>query len=293
MSLYPAEIDYLSDALNEAFHDVPQAAPSAGGVDLEVFDNDIVEFTPPYDLQRRFEFLPQDYVDYRKVMERLVLATSTSRGNEQLQAAREGDSEKSWPVAHYLSPLHPVTSWAADRALAAMSQNEIPAFTGNVDKPTVFSMGTLTNARGQVVTRAFSLATEGPFGLDVPAGVQGAQVEMLKEPLTRLKELGLSSKAINASTASVPDNLDQLVAAAVEASEDELSFVQDEVTKRLKEINDHWHERVNAWDKQGTPQQLSRARKRSKALLEEEDNLLAAMQPERLLIRPLAVILPA
>ena len=98
--------------------------------------NDIIELTPPQDLCRRFDYLPQDYVDYRKVKDRLMLATSTVRGNEQLRAAREGDSEKSWPRAHFLGPLHPVTDWAADRALASMARGEIPAVLGTVDTPT-------------------------------------------------------------------------------------------------------------------------------------------------------------
>ena len=56
----------------------------------------------------------------------------TARGRSELEQARSGTSTSTWPEAHFLAPLHPVMEWAADRALAELSRNEIFAVRGTV-----------------------------------------------------------------------------------------------------------------------------------------------------------------
>ena len=72
--------------------------------------------------------------------------------------AREGKgvNNTTWPEAHYLGPLHPVLDWASDRALTALGRNQVFVIRGDVDAPTVLLMGTLTNKRGQLISRVFS-----------------------------------------------------------------------------------------------------------------------------------------
>ncbi len=290
-SLYRAEKDYLDDALVEAFHDEPGKSLNTGGVAYESHDNDIVELTPPRDLRRRFDYLPQDYVSYRKVTERLMLATSQRRGNQHLQAAREGDSEKSWPRAHYLGPLHPVSEWAADRALINMSQSEIPAAFGAVDKPTLLLMGTLTNSRGQVLSRTFLTATEGPFGFDVPAGLQAVDVEFHEDVYAWLGRIGLTEKAINPGRLTVPDNAEQLIAAAVEAAHTNLSMVKNTNLEQAESRIAGWQHRADTWQQANSGQQTVKV-KDTKRLIHQDEELLKSMAPERSLVRPLALILP-
>jgi superfamily II DNA or RNA helicase len=115
--LYDDDVSYLADALHEAFID-PRAPPARGGVGWRrdaAFGT--VELIPPPDLVQRLEVLPQSYLADRRVTERLVLATTLARGKDRLAAALRDDSDSTWPDAHYLSPLHPVLDWAADRAL--------------------------------------------------------------------------------------------------------------------------------------------------------------------------------
>ncbi|OHO63948.1 DEAD/DEAH box helicase [Corynebacterium sp. HMSC036D02] len=290
-SLYRAEKDYLGDALAEAYQDSADKSLSAGGVDYVQHDNDIVELTPPRDLCRRFDYLPQDYVSYRKVTERLMLATSARRGNQHLKAAREGDSEKSWPRAHFLSPLHPVSEWAADRALTNMAQSEIPAVLGAVDTPTLLLMGTLTNSRGQVLSRTFLTATEGPFGFNVPAGMQAVDIEIHEDVYAWLNRIGLSDNAINPGEFAVPDTAAQLIAAAVEAAHSHLTVVKNTNLDHAQDRIAGWQQRADHWQQANDGQQTVRI-KDTKRLIHQDEELLKSMAPERSLVRPLALILP-
>ncbi len=292
-SLYPKESAYLEDALSEAFHNEQNKPLAAGGVAYTDYrDHDIVELTPPQDLARRFDLLPQDYVDYRQVKERLSLATSKRRGNEQLRAAREGDSQKSWPKAHYLGPLHPVTDWAADRALASMQQAEIPAILGAVDEPTVLLLGTITNSRGQVLTRSFLTGTEGPFGATPPPGLPGANVTVLDNVYRWLREVGVDETAINPGTFALPDQSGQLVTAAVAESAHHLEMIQQAATEDATARTEAWVERKQRWDSHGHSTLTGQRKQRTQQLIEEERELLASMTPERSLIRPLILVLP-
>jgi superfamily II DNA or RNA helicase len=144
-SLYPSQVAFLDDALNEAYK-TPAAAVATGGVDWRTYvPQSIVELTPPPDLRQRLEVLPQSYLADRKVAERFKLVTSKERGKELLVAALSDESDSSWPEAHYLGPLHPVIDWAADRAMASLGRNQVFAARGEVEHPTVLLLGTLTN----------------------------------------------------------------------------------------------------------------------------------------------------
>jgi hypothetical protein len=82
--LYDDDVSYLEDALREAFVD-PTAPSARGGVGWRqdtAFGT--VELTPPPDLVQRLEVLPQKYLAERNVTERLVLATTASRGKDRL-----------------------------------------------------------------------------------------------------------------------------------------------------------------------------------------------------------------
>ncbi len=292
-SLYNEEIGYVRDALNEAYQDKAHFSVTTGGIEFVEHQNDIVELTPPQDLRRRFDYLPQDYVQYRKVMDRLMLATTVQRGNEQLKAAREGSSAKSWPQAHFLGPLHPVSEWAADRALASMEQNEIPAACGSVDASTLLLMGTLTNSRGQVLSRTFITTSEGMFGLDAPKGVQAVDLEVHEDVYAWLMQIGLIGAPINAAhTQQLPQQTDALIAESVKAAHSHLAAVREANVEQAHRRIDAWKQREHAWGAANVGQQTAKI-KSTKRLIAQEEELLRSMAPERSLVRPLALILPA
>jgi superfamily II DNA or RNA helicase len=286
---YPTELTYLRDALNEAFHDAPQTSPVAGGIDWVEHNDDLVELTPPADLRRRFDFLPQDYVSSRKVKERLMLATSTRRGTQQLEAARN-DRDNSWPKAHFLGPLHPVSEWAADRALSSIPRSEIPAVTAQVATPTVLLLGTLTNTYGQVVSRTFMAATEGPLGLAI-SGSAAASVTVIEDPVTWLANAGLSTGAINDGSTQLPAESAALLTASVEAAQATMDGIFTWAESKAHERTDDWTARYDRWSNNN---QLSMTRTMglSKELLDQEQALMQSMTPARSLVRPLLVLLP-
>ncbi|WP_308283400.1 SNF2-related protein [Pseudonocardia nigra] len=153
--MFDREVDFLREALREAFPD-PSAPAFRGGVGwTEHEGEDLVELVPPRDLQKRLDVLPQGYLRQRKVREKLLLAVTPEAGRESLRRATQGsapgDQSTQWPQAHYLSPLHPVLTWAVDRALTRLGRNQVPVATAAVDAPTAIVLGTLANQRGQVV----------------------------------------------------------------------------------------------------------------------------------------------
>ncbi|MFW9175661.1 helicase-related protein [Corynebacterium amycolatum] len=292
-SLYQSEKDYLVDALIEAFNEVPEQRSAAGGVDLTIQEGDILELTPPRDLQRRFDYLPQDYVSYRKVKDRLMLATSLHRGNSQLRMAREGKSEKSWPKAHFLGPLHPVTDWAVDRALSSMERSQIPAFAGAVDELAVLFMSTLTNSRGQVITRAFIVAQPGPFGLDAPEGMPRASCRTISDPIGWLRSTGLAGDAISTGTLTVPADAEVLVREGLREARSLTDISKQAATEDANNRTNAWSKLAANWeaDAEDLPGTMSLVR--SQLFVNQERELLTASIPERTLIRPLAVIIPS
>lgn len=291
-SLYTHEVDYLTAALDEAFLNVKQDPTAAGGVSFRQDGRGIVEFMPPPDLQQRFDVLPKDYVDYRRLRERLVLATTVPEGAAQLERARQGDSEKTWPYAHFLGPLHPVTQWAVDRALSHMSHDRIPAFVGEVSAPTFLFMGTLTNDRGQVVSRSFHTAWPGPFGLHVPEGVSGVMADTIPDPCGWLRAAGVGSTAISTGHVPLPEDcelfLEQAVREVTLAVHNMFGAAREEATRRAN----RWSERAAAWEADAAGQRGSQAMSRGKGLLAQEKEIVRSSMPQRSVVRPIVLAVP-
>lgn len=279
-SLYSDENSFLYDCLMEGFNSVPEASPSRGGVAYSHRSNDIAQITPTNDLQRRLDFLPQDYVADRGIKDEFLLATTFERGQERLKAARTGEDGSTWPSAHFLGPLHPVTGWAADRALSTMGRSEIPAVTGSVDEPTVLLMSTLSNKRGQVISRSF-VATSGPLDSTV-----------LPDPMTWLQEIGIHQNAVNTGTAQLPDDITGLIKSAVNAARNVLRLSSMYARKEAEARIQGWTDRANAWNANRESVATSVKNTRAAKTIDEQAKLSASLSPDRELIRPLLVILP-
>lgn len=279
-SLYPSEITYLEDALNEAFYGAPEKPLSANGVAYELGKNGVAELAPPEDLRRRLDVLPQDYLADRKVREKFQLATNTAVGDEILRNARTGQDGSTWPKAHFLGPLHPVTDWATDRALASLSSGQITAIEGDVDVPTVLLMATLTNKRGQVVSRAF---------VTVAGGMLPKTIE---DPVAWLRGIGLTENAINPDTLTLPDNAQELVASSVEVASDQLQPMMAAARNHATSRIEYWTQRAHEWEQAKSGVQTTARVGRSAGLIAEERALIASLEPDRELIRPLVLVLP-
>jgi len=294
-SLYPDDLTFLDEALHAAFHDVPHAAPDHGGVSWTVSaPHGIAELTPPRDLRQRMAQLPQNYLQHGRVLERLKLATSTQVGNAQLRLAREGKgvNNTTWPEAHFLGPLHPVLDWASDRALTALGRNQVFVIRGDVDAPTILLMGTLTNKRGQLISRVFSTAV-----FPNPANPEFCVVEPLEDLGFLTTTTALKPGSSNPGPVADVERYQDLIPVAVEHARREMRWVLDAqeaaTTARLAQ----WRERANRWHAEADQLDLFGAQKSKVGKLSqritEEQRLADLLAPTQQLVRPLLVIVAA
>ena len=294
-SLYPDDLTFLDEALHAAFHDVPHAAPDHGGVSWTVSaPHGVAELTPPRDLRQRMAQLPQNYLQHGRVLERLKLATSTQVGNAQLRLAREGKgvNNTTWPEAHFLGPLHPVLDWASDRALTALGRNQVFVIRGDVDAPTVLLMGTLTNKRGQLISRVFSTAV-----FPNPSNPAFCVVEPLEDLGFLTTTTALKPGSSNPGPVADVERYQALIPVAVEHARREMRWVLDAQETATTERLTQWRERANRWHADAERLDLHGVQKSKVGKLgqriTEEQRLADLLAPTQQLVRPLLVIVAA
>jgi ERCC4-related helicase len=288
--LFPTELDFLREALHEAFAE-PGAVPDRGGVGWREHPADgVVELAPPADLMTRLGALPQSYLAERHVRDRLLLATTRAAADESLRLARAGEDTQ-WPAAHYLSPLHPVLDWAVDRALAQLGRNHVPVAVADVDVPTAITLGTLSNRRGQVVLRsivaqAFPAGSAEPFVFDDVAGV--------------LNRSGFTTGSVNTGAALDLAPYQRLVPAAVAQMRSYMATLRASRLEALSGPVEHAKQRIAVWSEQAealadtrAPAQASRVRReidRNRAAATDlAESLTARPDP---MVRVLLLLLP-
>ncbi|HEY8588161.1 MAG TPA: helicase-related protein [Naasia sp.] len=285
--LFPDDITYLDHALHAAFID-PTAPPSNNGVGWRRNDTfGTAELVPPDDLAQRLEVLPQTYLTDRGVTRKLTLATTATRGKDRLADALRDQIGSNWPDAHYLSPLHPVLGWAADRALSALGRNEIFAVRGDVEDPTVLLLGTLTNRSGEIVAAAW-LTVAFPD----PTTPTFALVSPHESAADAFAAVGWNRTRANPGAVEALDDLQGLVKPAVRQAQAQMSTLvaasADDVARRV----DDWSRRLDRWDADADALiQRSDLRQRRVSVAQERE-LVDAMKPDRQLVRPLLVVVP-
>lgn len=282
--VYDTDFAFLADAVEE-FVTTPHQAPP-NGIKWQVHQlHSIASLVPPPDLRQRLQVLPQSYLRDRKVVESFKLALTPARGRDELVQARSGTSQSSWPEAHFLAPLHPVIEWAADRALAELSRDEIFAVRGEVASPTVLVLVTQSNLRGQVVAASY-YTVEFPYpdqpavGFATPHASAHAAIDTL------------SLSAINAGDFSDAAGLQPLVTTAVTvadaAAEQHAEAIRADTAQRIQD----WLDRTQQWKQQAQSMtQHSGLRQRTRRI-DDEQALAQDMNPDRRLVRPLIVVVP-
>ncbi|GJF12541.1 helicase [Mycolicibacterium cyprinidarum] len=293
-SLYPDDLTFLDEALHAAFHDMPHAQPDQGGIGWTVSaPHGIAELSPPSDLRQRLAQLPQNYLQHGRVLERLKLATNTAVGDAQLRVAREGKgiNNTTWPEAHYLGPLHPVLDWASDRALTALGRNQVFAIRGDVDAPTVLLMGTLTNKRGQLISRVFSTAV-----FPNPTNPDFCMVEPLEDIAFLTTQTALKPGSSNPGPIADAERYQALIPVAVEHARREMRWVLDAQEQATTERLAQWRARAKRWHADAGTLELRGAQRsrigRLGQRINEEQRLADLLAPTQQLVRPLLVIVP-
>jgi hypothetical protein len=285
--LFDSDTVFLREALHEVF-ETPGADVAARGVRWREHPaQQIVEFVPPDDLRARLEVLPQSYLADRRITEAFKLATSPARGAALLQEALGAGSDSTWPEAHYLGPLHPVLDWAADRALGQLGRNQVYAVRGAVDHPTVLLVGMLTNRRGQVVA---SCAVSVTYPSSANLGF--AVVVPFDSAAEMVAAAGLRGDLSNPGPVDAA-GLDRYVAHAVGEAEKAMAQVFTAATDSAAARVDDWSARVNRWEAAATEVAQRGDLQQRRLSVEEERALVTGMAPDRQLIRPLVLVLPA
>ncbi len=294
-SLYPDDLTFVNEALHAAFHDKPHAPPEHGGIGWTInAPHGIAELVPPPDLRQRLAQLPQNYLQHGRVLERLKLATNPAVGTAQLRLAREGKgvNNTTWPEAHYLGPLHPVLDWAGDRALTALGRNQVFVIRGDVDAPTVLLMGTLTNKRGQLISRVFSTAA-----FPNPANTAFCLVEPLEDIGFLSTQTGLKPGSSNPGPVAEPQRYQALIPVAVEHARREMRWVLDAQEQATTERLAQWRQRAQRWHTDAEQLALFGAQRSLVGKLgqriHDEQRLADLLAPTQQLVRPLLVIVGA
>lgn len=291
--LYPNPMSFLREAIDEEYTDPDRPADDTGtnGVGWrEHPDEHLIEFTPPADLRQRLEVLPDSYLRDRGVLHTIKLATTKSVARAQLRAALDDTHGSSWPEAHYLGPLHPVLDWAADRCLAKLSRNEIFVVRGAVDCPTVLLAGTLVNRRGQVISATwvsveFPLAEPGNPGFAVLVAHSSAS-EMLSS-------VGFGADLTNTGPVPGAEALQPLIPAAVDRARQHLDVVAASSVTTMQQRLDAWSTRTATWQHAADemPVQFRNVARR-RTSVDQEQEFIALLAPDRQLVRPLLVVVP-
>jgi hypothetical protein len=282
--VYASEFDFLADALQE-FVKTPHLPPPNGVGWTVHHHHAIATLVPPRDLRQRLEVLPQSYLRARKVTESFKLALTTLRGEEELRQARQGASTSTWPEAHFLAPLHPIIDWAADRALAELTRDQIFAVRGELPMPTVLVQVMQTNTRGQVVAASYYTV-----GFPDPEQVSIAFATAHSGAAAAIAALGLS--VVNPGDLTNLAALQSLIGTAVERADAAADQQADAIRRETEDRIQAWSVRTERWKQQAGALTQRRDLLQRAARITEQEELAQAMNPDRRLTRPLIVVVP-
>jgi hypothetical protein len=236
--------------------------------------------------------LPASYLKEREVTTRLRVTGDPAFARARLLLAQ--DAQKiSWPDCLYLSPLHPVLDWAADRVLAGFARDEAPVLAAGVGEPVFCVQATWSNAHGQAVLVHWGAVT------GLPAS------PIVSDLMPVLEAAGIRSGAENPGIfdAERPGQVSPLLPAAVAA---EHAWLQDTARARATELAPRiarFTSRLSRWTAgrgeqlalfEG-PESLRRHRQHEiDDVRAETERLIASLTPAGdPLIRVIAVLVPS
>lgn len=231
-TLFDDDDNFLTDALRDV-------ADEVGPNKLDLArdkDTDFVAFIPPADLIPRFRDLPPDYLAERGVTERLKLSANRAFAEGRLAKARR-ETDSTWPDVHFLSPIHPVLDWVADRALTRFGRAEVPVMAGDVSEPTFLTQAVWSNLLGQPAIAHFGAVTGLP---DEPA---------VGDLLDAVDAAGIKEKAVNPGGAGVAlARLAGLLPLAIDAATKDLHDRRGTIETDLLARIDRYRSRLRSWE---------------------------------------------
>lgn len=231
-TLFGSDADFLTAAIDLTY-------PDQTALEWEA-DATILSFRPPEDLLRRLSVLPQSYLRQRDLANRLRLTSDEATAQEALSAAvntkaATGETGTAWPEVHYLTGLHPVLDWAADKVLYRVGRNEAVALACDVDTPTVLVSAVWANARGEpIVSKWLAVSLENDLAL-------------VEDMFAALGRAGVGPGMVNTAATTSLDELEDLLRRAVAAATSEVSdLVLDTLAVTEDRLN-ATRQRLEAW----------------------------------------------
>ena len=143
-SLFKDDHAFAREALAEVYEDPDRELE----IRTDPEDKTLLSLAPPADLKRRFDALPQSYLNEQKIVDRLKVTTDHFVAEGQLQDARSR-TDSMWPEVGHLATLHPMLAWLSDKVLVSVARNEAPVIVADVAEPTFAIQGVYSNGRGQ------------------------------------------------------------------------------------------------------------------------------------------------
>lgn len=286
--LFGSDADFFRAAMHTAYA-VPTESVARNGVGLvDDREHHIVKVTPPVDLQRRLEVLPQSYLSERHITESFTTTTSKPLAERSLGEAHSSRTSTSlWPTEHFLGPLHPMLDWAADKTLAALGRNEVFAVRGSVDLPTIYALATLTDRKARTVASIhLGLMHLGPGDSDFLTGVH----ESAEAAITAFG-LRSSDELVNPGPVDTTA-LQPLIPAAIASAR---AFVESTAEDRSRDIERRvreWTERLDKWRSAAAELPKRREIRERTAIVSDEQQLAESLLPQHLSVRPLLVVVP-
>lgn len=181
-----------------------------------------VAFEVPEDLQRRFEYLPDEVVPDSG---RLILSSDVDKMQNAIADAR--GEETAWPDLHYLWRLHPAMQWLNDRMEANFGRHTAPVIV--VDRglgdgeSIVMVSGLIPNQKSQpLIHRWFGALFDGDTLTDL------LTFDEVRER-TGLGDKPLPNRLEDIDT----DALSELLPAAVNATNDRMVELRDDFEDRI------------------------------------------------------------
>ena len=105
--------------------------------------------------------------------------------------------------------------------------------------------------------------------------------------------VGLSGVSSNPGPVAGVEALQPLISRAVDAARDEMALTFQASEQAVRARVQDWSQRVAQWSKEADALVQRSTIKQQRVSVQEEQALAAAMAPDRQLVRPLVVVLPA
>jgi ERCC4-related helicase len=198
----------------------------------------LVTFTPQDDLKRRFDVLPTELVRGLRLHELVKVTSDKALAKQELADAlrrRQKDRElnpdqkaaAAWPEVGYLTDEHPVTLWAADRALTMFERGVAPVLVADVSAPVVLCVGVWANQQGEPLAALWA-------GIEVSGPIPEV-VCPPKETFDWLADVGVLDGRPNTVPAVDIEVLQALIPSAVEVAQQILENALNDISELTRQ----------------------------------------------------------